>query len=245
MNASRELLCEELPWDSEFFQVRIARVIGGRLTPERIRHVLDWCGTRGIVCLYFLADADHQPTVALAEQHTFALVDVRMTLDAAPRRRAVESATAARGEIRPAGPPDLDRLRAVARISHRDTRFYFDPRFPDDRCDRLYETWIERSILGAADAVFVLDLGGAAQGYVSCHVTQPGEGKIGLVGLAPDVQRQGHGERLVNHALGWFAGQGVSRVQVVTQARNIGAQRLYQRCGFRTTAVQLWYHHWF
>jgi hypothetical protein len=34
-------------------------------------------------------------------------------------------------------------------------------------------------------------------------------------------------------------------VKTVTQGRNIPAQRTYQRCGFQTAAVQLWYHRWF
>ena len=32
---------------------------------------------------------------------------------------------------------------------------------------------------------------------------------------------------------------------VVTQGRNVAAQRLYQSAGFRTAAVQLWHHCWF
>jgi hypothetical protein len=34
-------------------------------------------------------------------------------------------------------------------------------------------------------------------------------------------------------------------VNVVTQGRNSKAQRLYERCGFLTRSVQLWYHRWF
>jgi hypothetical protein len=31
---------------------------------------------------------------------------------------------------------------------------------------------------------------------------------------------------------------------VVTQARNVPAQRLYQKCGFITRSVELWFHRW-
>jgi dTDP-4-amino-4,6-dideoxy-D-galactose acyltransferase len=50
---------------------------------------------------------------------------------------------------------------------------------------------------------------------------------------------------LVDQALAWFAQQKVTRVQVVTQGRNILAQRMYQRSGFVTHTVKLWYHRWF
>ena len=35
------------------------------------------------------------------------------------------------------------------------------------------------------------------------------------------------------------------RITVVTQGRNARAQRLYQRAGFVTESVRLWFHRWF
>jgi RimJ/RimL family protein N-acetyltransferase len=49
----------------------------------------------------------------------------------------------------------------------------------------------------------------------------------------------------VAEALRWFAGRGTAEVTVVTQARNLAAQQVYQKAGFQTWAVQLWYHRWF
>jgi RimJ/RimL family protein N-acetyltransferase len=45
--------------------------------------------------------------------------------------------------------------------------------------------------------------------------------------------------------MSWFAGQDIKTVHVVTQGRNTRAQRLYQRCGFVTRSMELWYHRWF
>jgi ribosomal protein S18 acetylase RimI-like enzyme len=42
----------------------------------------------------------------------------------------------------------------------------------------------------------------------------------------------------------WFSEEGVEVVSVVTQARNVRAQRLYQRYGFTTRSVKLWFHRW-
>ena len=51
-------------------------------------------------------------------------------------------------------------------------------------------------------------------------------------------------EKDYESALDWFATQGVEKVTVVTQGRNGAAQRLYQRCGFVTGSIHLWYHKW-
>ncbi len=43
----------------------------------------------------------------------------------------------------------------------------------------------------------------------------------------------------------WLSDLDFDRVNVVTQGKNIPAQRAYQRCGFITRSVELWFHKWF
>jgi len=238
-------LCEYLPWDSEFFGLRIGRVNGDRLTPALAEAISEWCTAQSIDCLYFLAASDDPESVRLAERHGFRLVDIRVTLI---RDRGSGSLTGfdPRPPIRFSRPEDIPALRAIAGVSHHDTRFYSDPNFPPARRDALYETWIEKSCNGYADAVLVAEAGGSAVGYITCKLVGEGggEGQIGLVGVGPGHQGRGLGRGLVEAALGWFDGHGVPHVTVVTQGRNIAAQRLYQRCGFVTRSVQLWYHLW-
>ena len=110
----------------------------------------------------------------------------------------------------------------------------------------LYETWIRRSCEGYADAVLVAETGGGPAGYITCHLSgSPPAGSIGLVGVGGDARGAGTGTTLVGAAIEWFQGRGVQEVSVVTQGRNLAAQRLYQRAGFRIQAVELWYHKWF
>ena len=63
--------------------------------------------------------------------------------------------------------------------------------------------------------------------------------------MARQARGQGLGGTLVAGAVSWFAGEGLATVSVVTQARNVTSQRLYQRCGFVTRSVQLYYHKWY
>ena len=234
--------CRILDWDSEFFGLRIGTAEGERLTANGRRDLQRWCHEADIDCLYFLADPDDLPTTHLAGEAGFRLVDVRMTLtrDGQTGRRADDQSTPV---IRAACESDLDRLAAFARVSHRDTRFFFDPGFPDAACERLYETWIRKSCAGYAQAVLVAGAPGEACGYAACHLDGSGA-RIGLVGVAEAARGAGSGQALVQAALGWFAENGAPRVSVVTQGRNAAAQRLYARCGFAVESMRLWYHYW-
>ena len=148
--------------------------------------------------------------------------------------------------IRPVQIADIEILQAMARQNHRDSRFYFDANFPRHLCDLLYDTWLKRSCEGYADLVWVAESENAPVGYLSCHLHQDTQtGQIGLVGVNSQAQGQGVGRALVLRALNWFRREQMQQVTVVTQGRNIPAQRLYQRCGFLSQALQIWYHKWY
>ena len=135
--------CILLPWDSSFFGMRIGRLKGARLSEQSLSEALDWCRSEEIDCLYFLADSDHAETLRLAENNSFRFVDIRMTLTLV--HLPEENHHNAAHGVRLFKDADLDSLKAIARQSHADSRFYFDGRFPRERCDGLFETWIERS----------------------------------------------------------------------------------------------------
>jgi len=218
-----------LDWDSEFWGVRIAEVDG----PDAEA----WARANAVACAYLLVAAEDAAAAHRAEEHGFRLMDVRVELDA-------EAATDAPQGIRPHSDADVERLRQIARTNHADTRFYADQRFPRERCDELYDTWVRRSAEGWADALLVADADGAPAGYVSVHERE-GHGSIGLIGVDPEARGRGLGAELVRGALAWCSGHGLPECRVVTQGRNVGAQRLFQRCGFRTRSVGLWFHRWF
>lgn len=232
--------CRFLQWDSDFFGFRIASLLRNHLTPEILVEAFDWCERERIGCLYFLAAANSPQTTVLAELNGFRFVDVRLTLE-----HRLKTEPNPGGQVRHCRESDIPVLRAIAAVSHRDSRFYYDPDFPDEQCDALYETWIERSFAGYADAVLVAEGDSGPAGYISCHVSEDGTGSIGLFAVAEHARGHGVGRGLVNAALAHFRGRGVSRVMVVTQGRNCAAQRLYQSCGFQTCSLQIWYHRWF
>jgi GNAT superfamily N-acetyltransferase len=219
--------------------VRIGRVEGDAMTADRAATVAGWAAANGVACVYFLSGEDAAAAHA-AEEAGFRLMDVRVGL-----ARATEAAPAD-ARIRPFEPADLPALREIARTSHRVTRFYADPRFPRERCDDLYDTWIVRSTEGWADAVLVADHAGEAAGYISCHADEAAaRGSIGLFAVAESARGSGLGASLVRAAVGWCAARGLPQIGVVTQGRSAAAFRVYERSGFAVESLGFWFHRWY
>jgi dTDP-4-amino-4,6-dideoxy-D-galactose acyltransferase len=232
-------LCQLLDWDTDFFGFRIARVQAKRLTDADLPAILDWCAAQQIRCLYLLASSTDRQTARIAAEHHFRFADIRTTLES-----AIAQIPEPAPGIHIATPEDIHSLAAIARVSHTDSRFYGDPGFPRAKCDLLYETWIGKSIQGGyAKSVLVAEHDSKAAGYITCDWTGD-TGQIGLIAVADWARGMGIGGALVNSSLRLFHEEGVKRVSVVTQGCNISAQRLYQRCGFLTSSVEIWYHAW-
>ncbi|PJF27356.1 MAG: hypothetical protein CUN53_04375 [Phototrophicales bacterium] len=227
--------CTLLEWDSAFFDMRLARVMGDDLGEAR-----RWCAEHEIDGAYLLIDSAQLDLIQSAERHGFHLVDVRVTLD-----RSLDNADIVPigDRVRPATIEDIPTLESIARVNYGMTRFSVDPHFPQDRVEAMYAYWIAKSVNGGANITWITCDENVVTGYLSCLLDKT-EGQIGLVGIDPAHQNRGAGSALVCAGLRWFAEHGAQRVSVVTQGRNIAAQRLYQKHGFRTASVMLWYHWW-
>src|SRR5205085_753581 len=99
---------------------------------------------------------------------------------------------------------DADALMTIAETAFLDTRFSRDPGFPRERVARLYGVWLEQSYAGRADAVLVSHDRDTANGFITCHLDEPGLGHIGLVGVSEAAQGGGIGRRLLEAALSYF-----------------------------------------
>jgi dTDP-4-amino-4,6-dideoxy-D-galactose acyltransferase len=234
--------CALLDWDSRFFGRRIAQVSAARLDDAGLRAVEAWCDAAAVDCAYFLADFD-PPTLALVERSGFGLKDVRLTFGR-PLASSLTTLPADGLTVRAAVAADLPALEAIAAASHHDSRFYADERFGREQADALYRAWIRNSVEGWADDVLVLARDGEqAVGYITGH-RRDGGGQIGLIAVAEEARGAGGAPALVAALCGRYAALGVPWMTVVTQARNLAAQRLYQRLGFTSQALGLWYHRW-
>jgi len=238
--------CQLLAWDSDWWGVMTASVALRPFTESAAEEVDRWCRARNVELLYLLVPADDPGGSRIAEGAGYRLVDTRVALglDIVDRKPAVRAIPGV--AVRHALEGDIPPLGDMASRGFLSTRFYADPRLPDARCGELYREWIQKECRGGADAVLVAEKGGRPVAYISCHVDHgTAVGRIGLVGVDESSRGRGIGSWLMDRAVDWFTQEHVQRVEVVTQVRNVVAQRLYQRKGFLTDGVGLWFHKWF
>ena len=242
MTAIENLVCF-LPWDSEFFGRRIAKVLRASLTEEEVQRLDAWCRQEQIDCLYFLSSATGGPELLPVENNGFHLVDLRVTLSAKLDQLPLPSSQSE--AICLATEAEIPNLRAIAAHNHLDSRFYADPHFERSKCDELYAIWIENSIKNPNQKVFTYKPEGKALGYVSSYHDELGNAVIGLVGIAKECQGQGIATQLTQECLRVMQAEGCTQVEVVTQGRNTKAIQLYEKSGFRLKSIQTWFHKWY
>ena len=242
MNIPVNKIVEFLPWDSEFFGVRIARFSVHHISLAEMRSALRWCCTNKIRCLYFHAETNDSTTIRIAEDNHFQLVDIRVAMEMKMRSPTPIMKDNA---IRHATRKDLPILRDLFAGISSCSRFHFDTRFPPDVAERLYRCWIERSIEGYATCVFVLEDNNTILGCITGHLNAIDKSaKVGLLAVSNSARLKGVGSRLLQAFCCFAAEQKYTTYQVVTQGRNIAAQRLYARNKFLIKSVLLTYHKW-
>ena len=238
--------CSQLAWDSAFWGYPIAKLNATTLTRERLERALAWCREQSVRCLYFAACGTCPTTLELASQAGFRFVDVRIDLHR-PLEREVDGARRDPAPVRAATAGDREALCRLARLAHRDTRFFKDSSFERSRAEDLYAAWITRDL--ESEAVLVWDDGGEQcnlGGYVSCRPeADTASGRIGLIAVDPARRGSGIGRGLLAAASSHLARAGIGRLAAATQATNVPALRLYEQAGFRVATTLVWFHKWF
>jgi ribosomal protein S18 acetylase RimI-like enzyme len=129
------------------------------------------------------------------------------------------------------------------------THYAFDPhRFmaPGDDPESGYAWFLGTQIRSDDVAVFVAERDGNVAGYVyvgiepqSWKELREEAGFIHDVVVSDTVRRHGVATALMEAAVAWLRERGVPRVILWTAQPNEGAQRLFEKLGFRRTMIEM------
>lgn len=150
--------------------------------------------------------------------------------------------------IRPAERRDLVALGCMGAALMR-THYAFDPqRFlsPDHGAEDGYADFLGSQLDEPDTVVFVAEVNGTVTGYVYAGIEplswkelRDEAGFIHDLLVADEARNSGVGQQLLDAAIAWLKQRGMPRVVLWTAAPNSGAQRLFQRRGFRSTMVEM------
>jgi GNAT superfamily N-acetyltransferase len=220
-------------------------VSGPTLDEPAAARVDRWCAENEVRCVYFLADAEDAETSIVAAEHGFRNVDLRVTVGLSLADEP--SVSGPDGvEVGEAAESERAYLRSLAASSYRGTsRFYFDGGFPPERCDAMYEAWVERGFDDPERTIFVVRIDGEPAGYqVVGPREEDGTRRLELVAVDPARRGSGLGKALISETMRVLRSEGAPRTWAILSARNIASVRLHERLGFLTEEAGVWHHKW-
>lgn len=136
----------------------------------------------------------------------------------------------------------INELKKISGSRIKDTRYQLDEKFDKRKAKLLYEKWVENAVLGTFDhECMIIQRNEDIVGFCTLRYLNDKEVRIGLIATT----KSGIGEYFLNCVLTYLKEyKNMKRVLVTTQLHNIPAQRLYQKCGFRTFEIGSVYHKW-
>ena len=240
------MLIKDLDWDSEIFGFSMAAVNTPKLTPEIMSLIQHETEEQKIRFLQYVCDCADLESIHQTETAGFHFVDIRLTF------QKILSSSDFIPENKPgihfglATPSHIPAIIEMSADLYQDFRYYVDMQFPRDRVDTFYHTWLSNAVYGKYDHLcYCLFIDDTPIGYCTVRFTDQHTASLGLFGIASAHQRQSLGNYLLQLTCADLFNKGYKEINVVTQGKNIGAQRTYQGNGFKTASVEMWYHKWF
>ncbi len=231
-----------LDWDSSFFGFKIGRAVDKNFVPED-RTVVERAKEQGLRCVYFLVDAESPETLAAMHSFGCRFIDGRLCLSRSAGSE-IESSSG-RGDVRLADDADGQELVEISESIEWDTRFFKDSGFPVERSRQMYSKWIARDLNGGTVIVATDPQDGAISGFLSFRFDEPTrKAVIELLAVRESARGQGVADRLLSDSIRRIQSLKASEIDVITQSSNVPAQRLYQKHGFRSRSLELWFHLW-
>ena len=227
---------QKLDWDSDFFCLRIGRVIvsSKKESKDLVNQKTKVKEEFDLIYVFASQGLDFSAVNAklVDEKVVYVLSDTS--------RSELNKNVMLWGEDRGV----TEELSHLALVSGKYSRFKLDDGLPQGSYERLYSRWIEQSVnQSIASEVFCYMIEDVPRGLVTLN-DKNGFGTIGLVAIHEDFQHRGIGSSMMNHVVRYSIEKQIEKLTVATQLHNIPACRLYEKSGFVVESVTDIWHWW-
>lgn len=218
---------EEAEWDSQFFGLSIGKLIENSI-PTILQPEFDlyWAKIQAI----------NTNLIDRLTASGFRYVEGEIKL----AKKLISGKVENQANMELATPCDIISLKSLTSGLYQFSR-YRSPWFSEEDKNRFYATWIEKAVLGTFDDVCLLqrEADRRISGFISLRVKQD-KAVIGLMGVAPDYQGKGIGQKLMQMAESFVSSKNAYEIEIATQAANTSALNLYIKSGFRPKNTYIW-----
>jgi dTDP-4-amino-4,6-dideoxy-D-galactose acyltransferase len=229
-------MIEQLHWDSEFFNLKIGKFESQNLTLPLLRNLLEFKKKENYNLIYLFTQTVEADAAEMLENKHLYPVDEKVVFS-----KEVNEQLSFPENIQLYSKPLGQYLLNLALLSGHKSRFKTDNRL-NHKFESLYTLWIQKSLTGEmADAVLIAQSENTIEGFVTLKKKEQ-HGQIGLIAVAPEAQGKGIGSKLMQAADYWYWQNNLKTCSVVTQLKNTGACKLYEKNGYRKETVELVFH---
>jgi len=237
-----------LDFDTQLFGFKVGKFMDSRISSEKAAEIIRECKSNNIKCIYADLDINDFVSLGTAVKYGFVISDIRVIFekDLTNFENNYERKLRDYGIDDIVKDEDLPYLEILSKELSLTSRFEFDNNFPKGSAERLYKLWMVNSInKRVADKTFIAReiKSQNAVGVITCKKNSD-YGEIILFVVSKEHKGKGLGTFILNRTFHFFKENSIKKVRVVTQARNIPAQRLYQKNGFLTCATSVLFHLW-
>ena len=234
-----------LKWDSSFWGFPVSLITSRKLTDNIIYRINKFVKKNKIKLIQYLCDCHDRKSVSLAEQNKFAFKDIRLTFEKNLRDRKTKKDLLNKN-FKIAKSKDVNQICKISDSIYKDSRYYFDKKFDKKKVQEFYNLWVQRAVKNLFDNLCLIYCRyNKPVSYCTLRYIDKKKVVIGLFGVNKNLIGKGIGKKLIKGVFSFLIARGYKKITVVTQGRNLNAQRLYQKSGFITKKTELWYHKWY
>ncbi|WP_342415740.1 GNAT family N-acetyltransferase [Paenibacillus sp. FSL R10-2782] len=227
-----------LHWDSIFFAMNMAEVsTTSPVTSSYLQHFIE---KNQLDFIQALCKIDDITTIQFLENENFHMADIKVTFETRIGSNAQNESS-----LVFATEHDFPLLKNKLTGLFKDSRYScYQHIFDAEKVDKLYNLWVEKSILGSFDDYcLVLTMDGEIIGFVTIKENlNDREARIGLLGVDLKHQSHGIGTKLLTELKVFLESRPIDQLLVSTQGRNYNAMNLYIKCGYRIQKMESWYY---
>jgi len=239
--SSKNYEYKPLQWDTDYFGVSSARVnFMGIVDEKGQEEIIEFCKGYDFVTIYNL-DNIKENNHWIGNRTNAFLVDINIQFlkilgeksDYQDEKDTYVMNNLSRNE----------QILDIARKSFKYSRFFNDPKLPEEQAKNIYLHWTECAF-GQENKYFVIsEREENVAGYILFSFYEDSS-VIELIAVDEKYQGQRVGKSLINTMETFVIDQGIKKIKVGTQVNNISAAQFYSAMGFKYVSCGSMYHLW-